>query len=122
MKKLSLFNRDRTSKPVSEGVITGIMEVCYIALVALFMVGTQSFFADSGPSTWLNVFGIVCLLSLLVLSVGISGLLVFGWPAHYVMEKKYEEALASFLATVVSMFVIFALVFFIASLSTLIRF
>ena len=122
MKKISLFNRDRTSTPVSEGVVTGIMEVCYIALVALFMVGTQSFFANSGPSNWLNVFGIVCLLSLLVLSVGISGLLVFGWPAHYFMEKKYEEALASFLATAVSMFVIFALIFFIASLTTLIRF
>lgn len=122
MKKFNLFNRDRESAPVSQGVITGVMEVCYIALVAIFLVGTQSFFSGSAPSPWMNVFGIVCLLSLLVLSVGVSGLFVFGWPAHYVMEKKYEEALASFFATAATMFVIFAIIFIGASLTSVIRF
>jgi len=122
MGKFRLFNRDKESTPVGQGVVTGIMEVCYIALVAIFLVGTQAFFNNTSPSPWMNVFGIVCLLSLLVLSVGISGLFVFGWPAHYVMEKKYEEALASFFATVVTMFVIFAIIFIGASLTSVIRF
>lgn len=122
MKNIPFFNRDRISGPVGQGVITGIMEVCYIALVAIFMVGTQSFFNSAAPSPWLNVFGIVCLLSLLVLSVGISGVLVFGWPIHFVMEKKYDQALSSFIATIATMFVIFGLIFSVASLTTLIRF
>ncbi|MFA6526604.1 MAG: hypothetical protein WCT26_04310 [Candidatus Buchananbacteria bacterium] len=122
MKKFKLFNRDKESAPVGQGVVTGIMEVCYIALVAIFMVGTQSFLRDTAPSAWLNIFGIISMLSLLVLSVGISGLLVFGWPVHYVMERKYEEALSSFLATIASMFVIFAIIFLGASLVSQIRF
>jgi len=97
------------------------MEVCYIALVALFLVGTQSFFDNTAPSPWVNVFGIICMLSLLVLSVGMSGLFVFGWPVHYVMERKYEKALAAFFATVITMFVIFAIIFLGASLVSQIR-
>lgn len=122
MKNIPFLNRDRFTTPVGQGVITGVMEVCYIALVAIFMVGTESFFSNTAPSPWLNVFGIVCLLSLLVLSVGISGVLVFGWPTHYVMEKKYDNALSAFIATVATMFVIFGLIFSVASLTTLIRF
>lgn len=122
MKKMSIFNSDHLSMPVGQGVVAGLMEVCYIALVAIFMVGTGSFFNNAAPSPWLNVFGIVCMLSLLVLSVGISGVLVFGWSAHYLMEKKYNEALTVFISTVATMFVIFGLIFSVASLTTLIRF
>lgn len=122
MGKFKLFRRDKQSAPVGQGVLTGLMEVCYIALVAIFMVGTNSFFSNVPASSWLNVFGIICLLSLFVLSVGVSGLLVFGWPAHYIMEHKYKEALAAILGTIFTMFVIFALIFFGASLVSLIRF
>lgn len=122
MGKFKMFKIDKTTTPVGEGVVTGIMEVCYIALVAIFMVGTQSFFNDNDPSPWLNVFGIVCMLSLLVLSVGISGLMVFGWPLHYFMERKYEEALAAFFSTVSTMFVIFAIIFIGATIVSAIKF
>lgn len=122
MRKFNFFRRDKESGPVSQGVVTGIMEVCYIALVAIFMVGTGGFFNGNELSPWMNVFGIICMLSLLVLSVGISGLLVFGWPLHYFMERKYEEAVSAFFATIIAMFVIFAIIFIGASLTSLISF
>ncbi len=122
MTRFRLFNHDKESAPVGQGVLAGLMEVCYIALVAIFMVGSQSFLSNKTDTPWVTVFGIICLLSLLVLSVGVSGLLVFGWPAHYFMERKYNEAIASIGATVATMFVIFAIIFIGASLVSLIGF
>jgi hypothetical protein len=115
MKKIRFLNRDKLSMPVGQGVIAGIMEVCYIALVSIFIVGTQSFFSNS--QSWMAVFGIVGFLSLLVLSVAVSGVLVFGYPAQYFMERKYKEALSTLISTAATMFVILAIIFLAASLS-----
>ena len=119
---MRFFNRAKGTTPIGQGVITGIMEVCYISLVAIFMVGAQSFLNNAPSSPWMNVFGIICMLSILVFSVGISGVLVFGWPAHYFMEHKYEQALSSFIATAATMFVIFSMIFLGVSLTSQIRF
>lgn len=105
----AFFSRDRLSTPVGQGVVAGIMEVAYIVLVAVFMVATESLFATARPT--IIIFGIIALLSLLVLSVAVSGVLMFVWPVHYFVEKKYKESLYAFLATAVTMFVIFAIVF-----------
>ncbi len=110
------FHRDRLSTPVAQGVVAGITEVAYITLVAIFIAGTDSIF--SSPSPWGLVFGIISILSLLVMSVAISGVLVFGWPIRYFWENKYQEALFSFLATMAAMFIIFATIFLIAIIST----
>lgn len=112
-----LFHRDRLSAPAGQGVVAGITEVAYIALVAIFIAGTDSIF--SSPSPWGMVFGVVSVLSLLVMSAAISGVLIFGWPIRYFWENKYKEALTSFLATMAAMFVIFAAIFLIAAISTL---
>lgn len=109
MIKFNPFRRDHWSTPVGQGVVAGIMEVCYIALVAIFMIGTQTFLVTVDP--WAAVFGIIAFLSLLVLSVAVSGVIVFGWPVRYFLEKKYVEALASFVGVAGSMFVIFAVIF-----------
>lgn len=112
-----IFNRDRVSVPVSQGVVAGIMEVAYITLVAVFIVATDNLFAS--PRSGVMIFGIICVLSLLVLSVAVSGTLIFGWPVYYFMEKKYKEAINSFIASAVSIFVIFAIIFILASLVSL---
>lgn len=112
-----IFKRDKLSVPVSQGVIAGIMEVAYIMLVAVFVVATDNLFAS--PRSGVMIFGIVCVLSLLVLSVAVSGVLVFSWPAYYFMERKYKEAVNCFIATAASIFVIFAIIFILASLATL---
>lgn len=107
--KFNPFKRDHWSAPVGQGVVAGLMEVCYIALVAIFMIGTQTFLSTVDP--WAAVFGIIAFLSLLVLSVAVTGVIIFGWPLRYFLEKKYSEALAAFVGTVGAMFVIFAVVF-----------
>ena len=112
-----LFHRDRLSTPVGQGVVAGITEAAYIVLVAVFIAGTETVF--SSPASWNIVFGMVSLLVLLVMSVAISGALIFGWPARYFMEKKYKESLASFLAAIATMFVVFAVIFLVAAVSTL---
>jgi len=109
MIKFNPFKRDHWSAPVGQGVVAGLMEVCYIALVAIFMIGTQTFLVTVDP--WAAVFGIIAFLSLLVLSVAVSGVIIFGWPARYFLEKKFSEALASFIGVVGAMFVIFAIIF-----------
>jgi len=109
MLKLNPFKRDRFSTPAGQGLVAGIMEVCYIALVAIFMVGTQTFFAT--PRPWTAVFGIVAFLALLVLSVAVSGVIVFIWPVRYFLDKRYKESLTAFISTAATMFVIFAVIF-----------
>jgi len=115
MIKFNLFNRDRISGPVGQGVVAGLMELAYIALVAVFMVGTQALVANQTAS-WMAVFGILVFLSLFVVSAAVSGVLTLGYPLYYFLEHKYKEALYAFLGTVATMFVIFAIIFLIVLL------
>ena len=109
MLKFNPFNRDQMSQPVGQGVVAGIMQVAYIALVAIFMAGTQAFLATTKP--WSAIFGVIAFLSLLVLSVAVTGVIIFGWPIVYSLDKRYKEALTVFVSTVATMFVIFAIIF-----------
>lgn len=117
MNKLKFWRRDKLSTPVAHGVVSGIMQVCYIVLVAFFMGATENLFSASKPG--LMIFGIICVLSLLVLSVAISGVLIFGWSAYYFLEKKYREALNCFVAVSTTIFVIFAIIFILATIVSL---
>jgi magnesium-transporting ATPase (P-type) len=114
----AIFNRDRLSTPVGQGVVAGIMQVAYIVLVAVFMIATESLF--STPKALIMIFGIVAFLCLLVLSVAVTGVIVFIWPAYYFSERKYKESLYSFMATVGTIFVIFAVIFIFSALTSLI--
>jgi hypothetical protein len=113
-----LFSRDRVSGPVGQGTLAGVAEALYIALVAVFMASTQVLFAT--PTVFSAIFGIVAFLLLFVMSVAISGFLVFGWPAYYFLEKKYREAMFAFAGTVGTMFVIFAGIFIAVAIASLI--
>lgn len=112
-----LFFKDRVSTPAGQGAIAGVAEAFYIALVAVFMASTQILFATPNASN--VVFGIISFLILFVISVAISGFLVFGWPIHYFLEKKYREAVFAFAGTIATMFIIFALLFVAVALISL---
>jgi hypothetical protein len=117
MGKLNLFHRDRLSGPVGHGVVAGLMELAYIALVAIFMVGTQPLMANQPDSaSWSMVFGFLAFLSLFVFSAAVSGIIVLGYPFYYFTERKYKEALYAFLGTLVTMFVVFAIIFLVVLL------
>lgn len=104
-----LFSRDRVSTPAGQGAIAGVAEVLYVGLIAIFMTSTQLLF--SAPDAFSVIFGIVSFLLLLVISVSVSAFLVFGWPIHYFLEKKYREATYAFMSTIGTMFVLFAVIF-----------
>jgi hypothetical protein len=114
---MKLFNRDKLSTPVGRGVLAGIMEMSYIVLVVVFMMATESLMKPEKPG--IMVAGMLVFLGLLVLSVAITGVLVFVWPAYYFIEKKYKESLYAFLGTAVTIFVIFAIVFLSATIVSL---
>lgn len=106
---MKLFNRDKLSMPVGQGVVAGIMEMAYIVLVVAFIMLTNSLMNPDKPG--IMILGMVSVLSLLVLSVAVSGVIVFAWPAYYFMERKYKESLHAFLGAAGAIFVIFAMVF-----------
>lgn len=49
-----------------------------------------------------QILGMVIMLMLLVFSVAVSGLFVFGYPAFLVYQKKIKEALATLLVTLIT--------------------
>ena len=114
--KLGFFKRDHFSTPAGQGALAGLTEICYIALVAIFMVGTESLFAAANP--WLAVFGIIAVLALLVMSVAVSGVLLLGWPLYYFFERKYKEGLYALSGSIAAMFIVFAVIFVGALIAT----
>jgi Ni,Fe-hydrogenase I cytochrome b subunit len=90
---------------VKDGVIAAFLQVVYIAFVAVFFMIADTAFPDD---SWLVVVGVVAFLILLVLSVAVSGMLLFGYPMYYALQKKYPEALAILLVTCGTLLAIFA--------------
>jgi hypothetical protein len=90
---------------VKDGVVAAFLQVIYIAFIAIFFMIADTAFPDD---SWLIVVGVVAFLILLVLSVAISGVLLFGYPLYYALQKKYSEALAILLITCGALLAIFA--------------
>lgn len=111
---LKIWSRDKFSTPMGQGAAAGLTEICYIMLVAIFMVGTESLFAAASP--WVSIFGIVAVLALFVMSVAVSGVLLLGWPLYYFLERKYKEGLYALSGSIIMMFAIFAVIFIAAAL------
>ena len=109
-----IFHRDRLSEPVGQGVVAGITQSAYIALVAIFIAASETAFA--APTSWSVVLGIIAFLSLFCISAAVSAVVVFGRPFYYFSQQKYREALSVFLATIVTIFVVFAILFLSALL------
>jgi len=108
-----MFKRDKVS-PIGDGILAGVLEVGFAFILSIFLVGSQTFLQT--PHPWLVVFGIVAFLCLIVISAAISAVLVLGWPFYYFLEKKYREALQALAATLITMFVFFAIMFLLVSL------
>jgi len=102
---------------VKDGIVAAFLQVVYIAFVALFFMIADTAFPDD---SWLVVVGVVAFLILLVLSVAVSALLLFGYPIYYALQKKYSEALAILLVTFGTLLTIFAVLVLGALLSAII--
>lgn len=84
------------------GVGGALVEIGYILVVALIMHGLNSIMSGAA-----EIFSIVMVLLLLVFSVALSGLFVFGYPAYLAYQKKIKEALATLLVTFITFIVAF---------------
>lgn len=106
-----MFNFKKTNKSelVEMGVLTGVVEGIYVTLVAWFMSSAESIFKGHTPDP---IFGAMAILSLLVFSAAISGTLVFGYPAYFFLQKKYRESFTVFISTLITILIIFVLIFF----------
>jgi len=105
-KKLTNKKLDRKDL-IKFGSITGLMEIVYVVLVAGFFIVSESLFPATANSL---IMGIVAVLTLMVISAGISAVLVLGLPLYFVMQKKYYEAVTVLLSSIVIMVVVFFLI------------
>lgn len=89
------------------GVLGGLAESLYIFLIALFF-GIMENKTPKDP-----IMASMLILTLLVISVIVSAILVFGKPFQLVFKKKQiKMAVLTFFATLVTLVVVFAIILF----------
>lgn len=93
-------------KIIKNALINSILAVAYIALVATFMNHAENTF---GPANKFIV--AITMLSLLVFSVAIMGILIFGRPVMWYLDGAKKEAMKLLFCTLGFIFI--ALVIFL---------
>lgn len=78
----------KKAKLSSIGLLQALGVTAYCFLVGLFIWNANNFFADRP-----GFMNIVFVLVLLVVSAGITGSIVFGYPAYLALKQKIKEAL-----------------------------
>lgn len=99
------------SEVMKFGFLGGMAEAVYIFLV----VSLMTVLSNTMPNPNQMTIGFM-MLSLLVFSAAVSGILVFGYPAYLGFQKRYTEALMTAVTTLVTLAIIGILVFILASI------
>lgn len=106
-------SKDISAKEViGKGIIAGIIQTAYIILVAMFVLSAGAIFPANSPFV---IMGMVAFVILLVISVAVSAVVVFGVPLYLFFQKKYKESL-NFLATTLVTLLLFFIIFISLSL------
>jgi hypothetical protein len=87
-------------KIIKNALINSVLAIGYIALVATFMNKAEDMF---GPAN--EFMAAITMLSLLVFSVALMGILVFGRPVMWYLDNNKKEAVKLLLWTVGFIFV-----------------
>lgn len=82
------------------GVLAGLGEGVYIALVSLFMMTAGNRWFSNGETPTLTF---AMFLLLFVFSAGLSGLIVFGYPVYLVSQRKFREAILTVAMTLITL-------------------
>jgi len=98
------------SEVMKFGFLGGLAEAGYIFLVILVMT-----VLDKAMPSPPHIMAGFMVLSLLVFSVAVSGVLVFGYPAYLGFQKRYVEALMTLATTMVTIAIVGIGVFILAS-------
>ena len=99
------------SEVMRYGFLGGIGQALYCFLVVLFITMLDG----AIPSNINPMFGFLMFLLLFVFSAGMSGVIVFGYPAYLAFQKQYLEALLTAVTTLVTIMIVFMLVFMLIS-------
>ena len=100
-----------TSLVMKFGFLGGIAEALYCSLVASLIMFLDK--TMSQPPT--PILGLVFMLLLLVFSVGVSGLLIFGYPTYLAFQKRFAEGLMAAITSLITLVIIGLLVFVLFS-------
>jgi hypothetical protein len=93
------------------GIGGGIAEIIYVLLVAFLFTNLENLL-PTPPA----LFGFFFFLLLFVFSAAISGLLVLGYPIYLAIKKRLQEAIMTFIVTLLTIltgFVIIILLIFL---------
>lgn len=104
-----MWGKKEKYKNIKMGVLGGLAESIYCGLIALLLWNGDNFFNNTFDEAIAPLF----VLILLVLSVAISGVLVFGYPAYLAVEKKYKQAFQTVGITLLTIFVVLVIVLII---------
>ena len=94
------------------GFLGGIAQAVYCFGVVLFMQTIEK-------SMMLKANGMVGLLLFLlvfVFSAGVSAILIFGWPAYMVFQKRFSEALMTAVTSLITLAIVGIFIFILLSL------
>jgi mannose/fructose/N-acetylgalactosamine-specific phosphotransferase system component IID len=94
-------------KSIKFGILGGIGEAIYCALIALMFFTFGKIFNGQNGDT---VTTFLIMLLILVISVAVSGFLVFGYPAYLVYQKRFKEGIYTALISLATLFVAFSIV------------
>jgi hypothetical protein len=107
-----MFKKMNKNEIYKKGIGAGLAQIVYIILVVLLVLFLDRFMNDSAGGS----LAMLSILILLVFSVAVSGFLVFGFPALFALQKKYNEAIMTLLVTFLTLllsFIVVILVIFI---------
>jgi len=103
-----MFKGD-SSEIVKQSVITGLLQVVYIFVIGTFLLVAGRHFPTMGAR---SVLGPLAMMTLMVASVTITAVLMFGHPIAYIMNKKFDEAMLSIAINLGVLFIFFVLILF----------
>src|SRR3989339_1006630 len=94
-----MTSKNQSAKEILKfGLGGGILEVAYCSLIAWLINSLDHVF--NGPPT---PFNIIFVLLLLVFSVAISGVLIFGYPLYLAIQQKYQPAIVTVVTSLLTL-------------------
>jgi len=100
------FSKQTNKKAIFKfGIGSGLAEIIYIILVAFLFTNLEKFL-PLPPVFW----GFFFFLLLFVFSAAISGFLTLTYPLYLALQKKYYEALMTFVITLLTIFTGFIII------------
>ena len=98
---------------IKNATLNAILSILYVMLIGSFLFYIPKFLHSDKPDT---VFAPILMLSLLVFSASLMGILIFGKPLMWYLDNKKQEAVSLLLSTLGIFFlitlVILAIVYF----------